>query len=324
MTYSHIVRFIVSVSLILTFGFGILGNILVCSAVHRNKSMRTVTNLILVNLAIADLLGCVVNMPIMFVTFITDFAYLELLGGVHFVLTVFIGIAICSCQILLCIDRHDVMKSPSTRKITRYRMQRVTKILWSVSIGAGLVTCLLVIFVPTHWLTLHDEQPHFIAGEILNGFGTIVILAILVSMLYSCYAVKRGILAHNTRMMQSLGRATLDREIKINKVAACLVIGFTATCLPWIIVRLLYSITGHQDKVSYIASYTLLYASHAINPIVYAGFMKTFQKAMLQSMSLCILGLFCQKSPCCMKINPHGNQVETSTNTRLEHLGVPC
>lgn len=40
-----------------------IGNILVCSAVYANKSMRTVTNIFIVNLAIADLLVIILCLP---------------------------------------------------------------------------------------------------------------------------------------------------------------------------------------------------------------------------------------------------------------------
>lgn len=330
--YSTVTRTTACVSLILTFIVGMIGNSLVCVAVYTRKSMRTPTNLILVNLAAADLLGCIINMPIMFATFITDFRHIEVLGDIHFVLTSFIGIAICSCHILLCIDRYDAIKTSTHRRITRIHMKRISKILWAVSVGAAAVMTVVVIVVPTHWLMLRENQPHFIAGEVLNGFGTAAILSILFSMIYSCYVVKRGVAAHNAQMVQSLGRATLEQEIKINKLATCLVLGFTVTCLPWIIVRLLYSITGHQGKTSYVISYTLLYTSHAINPVVYAGFMKTFQKAMIQDTSVFLSKVCCGRSFCVNVIGPLDatlgntcqypeNQSRISQNTKQQGTG---
>lgn len=304
--FSNLVRTVSCTFLTSTFIVGLIGNLLVCLAVYKTMSMRTPTNLILVNLAVADMLGCVVNMPIMFVTFITDFEHssVEVLGEIHFVLTVVIGIAICACHVLLCIDRYDAVKSPFHKRITRQRMKQISKWLWCLSVVAGIVTSILVVMVPTHWLTLQDDQPHYIAGEILNGFATLVILSILASMLYSCIVVKQGIKKHNQQMEQSLGRGTLDKEIRITTVATVLVTAFTITCLPWILVRLVYSITGHQDKVSYIISYTLLYTSHAINPIVYAGFMKHFQRAMMQVLSGLMSTICCGRNICCSRVCP--------------------
>lgn len=47
----------------LVFFVGLIGNFLVCVAVYRNRSMRTVTNLFIVNLAIADFLVILVCLP---------------------------------------------------------------------------------------------------------------------------------------------------------------------------------------------------------------------------------------------------------------------
>ena len=48
---------------IIVFILGLGGNALVCLAVYRNHSMRTVTNYFIVNLAVADLLVIIVCLP---------------------------------------------------------------------------------------------------------------------------------------------------------------------------------------------------------------------------------------------------------------------
>ena len=48
---------------ILVFITGLIGNLLVCVAVYRNRSMRTVVNYFLVNLAVADFLVLIVCLP---------------------------------------------------------------------------------------------------------------------------------------------------------------------------------------------------------------------------------------------------------------------
>ncbi|RZC42639.1 7tm 1 domain containing protein, partial [Asbolus verrucosus] len=47
----------------LVFVIGIIGNILVCVAVYRNHTMRTVTNYFIVNLAVADFLVILFCLP---------------------------------------------------------------------------------------------------------------------------------------------------------------------------------------------------------------------------------------------------------------------
>ena len=48
---------------VIVFVIGLVGNFLVCLAVYRNHTMRTVTNLFIVNLAIADFLVVLICLP---------------------------------------------------------------------------------------------------------------------------------------------------------------------------------------------------------------------------------------------------------------------
>lgn len=82
----------------IVFVVGIIGNILVCVAVYRNHTMRTVTNYFIVNLAVADFLVILFCLPPSVVWDVT--------------LTWFFGVAMCkvvlyfqvriSCQALEC------------------------------------------------------------------------------------------------------------------------------------------------------------------------------------------------------------------------------
>ena len=55
---------IYSVAYLAVFCSGVVGNVLVVSVVHRNHRMHNVTNLFIVNLAIADILVCIFCLPI--------------------------------------------------------------------------------------------------------------------------------------------------------------------------------------------------------------------------------------------------------------------
>ena len=55
---------IYSVAYLAVFCLGVVGNFLVVSVVYRNARMHNVTNLFIVNLAIADILVCIFCLPI--------------------------------------------------------------------------------------------------------------------------------------------------------------------------------------------------------------------------------------------------------------------
>ncbi|XP_020298475.1 orexin receptor type 2-like, partial [Pseudomyrmex gracilis] len=62
----------------IVFVVGLIGNALVCMAVYRNHSMRTVTNYFIVNLAVADLLVLLICLPPSVVWDVTETWFLGL------------------------------------------------------------------------------------------------------------------------------------------------------------------------------------------------------------------------------------------------------
>ena len=76
---------------ILTFLLGLVGNVLVCFAIWRNKKMRTVTNIFLVNLAATDLGVIIVCLPPALVADVTD--------------TWFLGTAFCKIHLFFSVSR---------------------------------------------------------------------------------------------------------------------------------------------------------------------------------------------------------------------------
>lgn len=72
---------------IAVFVIGLVGNILVCIAVYRNHTMRTVTNYFIVNLAVADFLVILICLPPSVIWDVT--------------MTWFLGIALCKIVLYL-------------------------------------------------------------------------------------------------------------------------------------------------------------------------------------------------------------------------------
>ena len=77
----------------LTFLVGLTGNALVCFAVWRNKNMRTVTNIFLVNLAAADLGVIIICLPPALLADVTGMWYL---GTVFCKIHLFLSVSIPS------------------------------------------------------------------------------------------------------------------------------------------------------------------------------------------------------------------------------------
>ncbi|XP_041066819.1 D(3) dopamine receptor [Carcharodon carcharias] len=119
----------------------IFGNVLVCLAVLREKSLQTTTNYLVVSLAVADLLVAILVMPWV--------VYLEVVGDWRFSRTscnifVMLDVMMCTASILnLCaisIDRYTAVVMPiqyNTNYSSRRRVTIMITIVWILSFAVS-------------------------------------------------------------------------------------------------------------------------------------------------------------------------------------------
>ncbi|XP_078088106.1 D(3) dopamine receptor [Mustelus asterias] len=123
----------------------IFGNVLVCLAVLREKSLQTTTNYLVVSLAVADLLVAILVMPWV--------VYLEVVGDWRFGRTscnifVTLDVMMCTASILnLCaisIDRYTAVVMPILYNTNYGSKRRVTIMISAVWILSFAVSCPLL------------------------------------------------------------------------------------------------------------------------------------------------------------------------------------
>ncbi|WAR28729.1 OX1R-like protein, partial [Mya arenaria] len=119
---------------VLTFVVGVLGNILVCFAVCRNKDMRTVTNIFMVNLAVADLNVILVLLPS---SLLVDVTETWLLGG-----------AMCKISIALGVQRWYAICRPLSFHSNIQRARITIAAIWAVSLCVALPEFLASTVIP--------------------------------------------------------------------------------------------------------------------------------------------------------------------------------
>ncbi|XP_076655672.1 orexin receptor type 2 isoform X2 [Halictus rubicundus] len=117
------------------FVVGIVGNALVCIAVYRNHTMRTVTNYFIVNLAIADFLVLLLCLPFTVLWDVTEtwFLGLTLCKAVPYLQTVSVTVSILTLT-FISIDRWYAICFPLRFKSTTSRAKTAIIGIWAFAL----------------------------------------------------------------------------------------------------------------------------------------------------------------------------------------------
>lgn len=276
---------------------GIPGNFLVCFLVYRTHRLRTVTNVIISNLAVADLGVCLLNIPIALATVIRGVrlkgALCQFAGFTNslFFFEVLLSLPLVSVSRYWCIVRPAEFTTVFSKRRT-YHMIAAT---WMVSIlcaippffgwskfnfQEGKGTCAL----DTQRNT--DSLTYTISILVIVGF---LIPFTLITVPY--YKVFRFIRTHTRRMSQkrmpSFRRSrpnSMFQDFKVTKLLLVVVCVFVACWTPNIVVSLVksfYDLNQSTQKKLDTISILLIFLSSTCNPFIY-GLMNTqFRKGFL-------------------------------------------
>lgn len=122
----------------LIFLVGVMGNVLTCTVIARNKVMWTPTNYYLFSLAVSDLLVLLLGMPLELYELWQNYPFLLGKGGCYF--KTFLFEVVCLASILnvtaLSIERYIAVVHPLRAKyvVTRTHAKRVILTVWGMSV----------------------------------------------------------------------------------------------------------------------------------------------------------------------------------------------
>ncbi|XP_055838011.1 orexin/Hypocretin receptor type 1-like isoform X2 [Episyrphus balteatus] len=307
----------------LVFITGLVGNALVCIAVYTNYSMRTVTNVFIVNLAVADFLVILVCLPPSVVWDVTETWFLgqSMCKIVLYFQTVSVTVSVLTLT-FISVDRWYAICFP-----LRYR----TKISRAIASVSFIWIVALLSDIP-EFLALHLKKPKLRFESVLftqcgttwdlqtemNFYLTqLVLLYILPLMLmmiayfkivrilwksdtipghresrthqYSC-----GYLRGNSTMVNSSTMGQLRARRKAAKMLVAVVVMFATCYFPVHVFNLLrYTGNLHGGEITTIfslCSHWLCYANSAVNPVIYNFMSGKFRREFRNALDKCRCG----------------------------------
>ncbi|KAJ8043580.1 Adenosine receptor A2a [Holothuria leucospilota] len=281
----------------------VLGNILVCWAVHYNKRLRNVTNYFIVSLAIADMMVGLFAIPFALLVNAKrprDRFHLCLFMN-SFV--VFLTQSSILCLVAIALDRYFAVTRPLRyrRVATGRRALAVILLTWIVAFFIGMVP-LFGWHKPSSSRTIECDFMEIIDMNYMvyfNFFGAVLPPLIIIVLVY------RRIFQEVHRQVKAIAQLVVGSENDTNKrlaeltfkearAAKNLAIVILIFALCWLPLHFLNTISVvtpyHPPYYLFLPAITLSHANSAMNPFIYAfsnrEYRRTFRKLIL-TFTLC-------------------------------------
>uniref|UniRef100_A0A8C6U6Q2 Somatostatin receptor 5 n=1 Tax=Neogobius melanostomus TaxID=47308 RepID=A0A8C6U6Q2_9GOBI len=278
-----------AVIFIIIFIVGLLGNTLVIYVVVRYTKMKTVTNLYILNLALADELY-ILCIPFQCTQNVLSYwPYGEFLCKMYMTADIMSQFTSTFCLTVMSIDRYLAVVHPM--KSAKWRKPHVAKILnalmWAVSFLIALpVTIFSNIQERFNSCNITWPEPYhlwsnaFILFTAIFGFFGPVVVICLCYLLLVIRVRSAGARAGLTKLRKS--------ERKVTRMVVVIVLVFVLCWLPFFtinLVNLVYTIPENDFAATmYFIQVILTYVNSCANPILYGflsnNFKQSFQKAL--------------------------------------------
>lgn len=262
---------------------GLCGNALVIYVILRYAKMKTVTNIYILNLAVADVL-CMMSLPfIALQLFLVHWPFGEALCRVIMSVDSLNQFTSIFCLMVMSIDRYLAVVHPI--KSTKWRKPRVAKLInltvWVVSLLVILPTMIFsgLDNVPVCGIVWPEPQDVYYTAFIVYTFfiGFFLPLAVI-CMCYLLIIIKvksSGMRVGSTKRKRS--------ERKVTRMVSIVVAVFVLCWLPFYIFNVT-SVTSSIIPTPFIKStfdcvVVLGYANSCANPILYAFLSDNFKKS---------------------------------------------
>ncbi|NP_001165167.1 neuropeptide FF receptor 1 like 1 isoform X1 [Danio rerio] len=272
----------------------VVGNGLVCLVVIRNRNMRSVTNLFILNLAVSDLLVGIFCVPTTLIdSLISGWPFSQitctmsnLVQGMSVSASVFTLVAIA-------VDRFTGIVYPFHHRLRPVTALFAIVFIWLLAFAIIFPSAatLTVIHLDDMYMVQNDQiYPLFVCFEdwpradMRRVYTTVIFVHVylaplgLISIMYGCIAAK---LSSNLQENRLRSR----RRMKVIKMLIMVAVLFMVSWLPlWTLMLL----TDYQDldrqQIDFLSSYLfpvahwLAFFNSGVNPIIYGFFNENFRR----------------------------------------------
>lgn len=278
----------------LIFILGIIGNVMVCYIVFRNKSMHTVTNFFITNLAFADILLCILTIPF---TPIYTFQRQWIFGAVLCRLVA--SAQGCSIYISaltltsIAMDRFFVIIYPFQPRMKQTTCIFIIIIIWIISLVLMLPYSL---YIETFKLTANNQTREFCEEnwpsdqyrKIYGGITTILqflIPFIVISICYISVSIRLNLRIRSKPGSKTTKKDETDRERK-KRTNRMLIAMVTVFGFCWLPLNIFNMINDFHDimlnwpltNFMFFITHTIAVSSTLYNPLLYAWMNENFRK----------------------------------------------
>lgn len=279
------------------FVLGIFGNVLVCYVVFRNKAMQTVTNLFITNLALSDILLCVLAVPFTpLYTFLGRWVFGSLIC--HLV-SYAQGISVYISTLTLtsiAIDRFFVIIYPFHPRMKLSTCIFIIIAIWMFSIFVTLPYGIYMRHKPSDTnKTLYyceEDWPSENYRKIFGGLTTtmqFIIPFFLIAFCYICVSLRLNDRARSKPGTKNSRKEEADRERKkrTNRMLIAMVVIFLLSWLPLNVINVINDFNRQLANwqyyyLSFFMVHSMAMSSTCYNPFLYAWLNENFRKEFKQ------------------------------------------
>ena len=276
------------------FLLGLSGNSLVVFVVLRNKSMQTITNIFITNLAVSDIMMCLFAVPF---TPLSAFMRSWIFGdALCHILPMTLGVSVYVSTLTstaIAIDRYFVIVHPFKPRMKVFVCMLLIVAIWIISISISLPLAIyqIVMWVETDQAyACHEHWP----GDVPRQFFTVTSLILqyivpcsIISFCYFRVSMVLRVRAKNRIGSGSNNREREEQELKrkrrTNKMLIAMIAIFVVCWLP---LNIMHITADFRHKIVEFNYYVFLFfIAHVIamsstiyNPFLYAWMNENFKK----------------------------------------------